>query len=258
MLLLGVFFDAMTGKTPYRMMRGVLAMTAWLVFLLVTAPVSAQSLTLRVIVLHGYPGHTGVHLTYGNEQYYWDPGGNYGQELDECQQTLAENYCRQWYAGFPWDEIKAARRHDVLSGRSAGLMQVLAVEVLDYESPVDVFTFRLTDQAAQRAWQIIQDGAARGGSAAFTTSYPPMLCARAVSAYLRQIGGPFGDLPSYWRPEALARALRPRADGSGETYTLHSPPIQSHINAARRAAGHGPLPLEFALTGPDGGESVSP
>lgn len=211
----------------------------------------AQSTVLRVIVLHGHPGHTSVHLTRGNQQYYWDPGGNYGQELDECLQQYTNGYCRQWYAGFAWEDIKAARRHDIVRGPAADLFQVLAIEMLDYESTMDVFTFQLEGETAQRAWRIIRDGAEQGSHAAFTTSRAPMFCTKAVSSYLRQLGGDLSDFPSLWRPDALAGELTRRGYGMRQSYTLNSPPIQHHIDRVRRAAGVGPLPHEWALTVPE-------
>lgn len=211
----------------------------------------AQSTVLRVIVLHGHPGHTSVHLTRGNEQQYWDPGGNYGQELEECLQTHSGQYCRQWYAGFSWDDIKAARRHDIVRGPAANLFQVLATGLLDYESAADVFTVRLEGETAQRAWQIIRDGAEQGSHAAFTTSRAPMFCTKAVSNYLRQLGGDLSDFPSLWRPDALADELTQRGHGARQGYTLNSPPIQHYIDRVRRAAGAGPLPHEWALTAPE-------
>ena len=217
-----------------------------------TAPSSwAQSTVLRVIVLHGHPGHTSVHLTRGNQQYYWDPGGNYSQELDECLQTHSGQYCRQWYAGFAWEDIKAARRHDIVRGPAADLFQVLAIEMLDYESAVDVFTFQLEGETAQRAWQITRDGAEQGSHVAFTTSRAPMFCTKAVSSYLRQLGGNLSDFPSLWRPETLASELTQRGHGVRQSYTLNSPPIQHYIDRVRRAAGIGPLPQELALTPPN-------
>ena len=214
-------------------------------------PTWAQPTVLRVIVLHGHPGHTSVHLMRGNQQYYWDPGGNYGQELDECLQQHTDGYCRQWYAGFAWEDIKAARRHDIVRGPAADLSQVLAIEMLDYESAVDVFTFQLEGETAQRAWQIIHDGAEQGSHAAFTTSRAPMFCTKAVSSYLRQLGGDLSDFPSLWRPEALASELAQRGHGVRQDYTLNSPPIQHYIDRMRRAAGIGPLPQELALTPPN-------
>lgn len=214
-------------------------------------PAWAQSTVLRVIVLHGHPGHTSVHLTRGSQQYYWDPGGNYGQELEECLQTHSERYCRQWYAGFSWDNIKAARRHDIVRGPAADLLQVLAIEMLDYESMVDVFTFQLKGETAQHAWQIIRDGAEQGSHAAFTTSRAPMFCTKAVSSYLRELGGDLGDFPSLWRPDALADELTRRGYGMRQRYTLDSPLIRHHIDRVRRIAGIGPLPQELALTPPE-------
>ncbi|MBI3570730.1 MAG: hypothetical protein HY082_06450 [Gammaproteobacteria bacterium] len=218
----------------------------------------AQSTVLRVIVLHGHPGHTSVHLTRGNQQYYWDPGGNYGQELDECLQQHTNGYCRQWYAGFAWEDIKAARRHDIVRGPAADLSQVLAIEMLDYESVVDVFTFQLKGETAQRAWQIIRDGAEQGSHAAFTTSRAPMFCTKAVSSYLRQLGGDLSDFPSLWRPDALTDELAQRGHGVRQSYTLNSPPIQHYIDRVRRAAGAGPLPHEWALTVPEGNTLSAP
>lgn len=247
------------GKDRVRSPRRLLQI-GLIVLLAVLVPPSswAQSTILRIIVLHGYPGHTGVHLTRGSDQQYWDPGGNYGQEQEECLQTHAEKYCRQWYAGFSWDDIKAARRHDVFSGRAARLMQVLAVEVLDYEGPVDVFTYRLEGEPARRAWQILHEGATKGAAAAFATRHAPMFCTRAVSSYLREIGGPFSGLSLYWRPTRLAEVLHKRTNVSRETYTLRTPTIQRYINTARKQTGHGPLPMELAVTAPDGRDTLSP
>ena len=242
----------MTGKTLFRS-----SLPAFLLGLLMLAtalgvtPAWAQPTVLRVIVLHGYPGHTGVHLERGNARYYWDPGGNYGQELDECLQQYTDGYCRQWYAGFAWEDIKAARRHDVVRGPAADLFQVLAIEMLDYESTMDVFTFQLEGETAQRAWRIIHDGAEQGNHAAFTTSRAPMFCTKAVSSYLRQLGGNLGVLPSLWRPDALAGELTRRSHGMRQSYTLNSPSIRHHIDRVRRTAGIGPLPHELALTPPN-------
>lgn len=228
---------------------------------LAAAPSWAQTVVLRVIVLHGNPGHTSVHLTRGNEQYYWDPGGNYGQGLDDCLQWHSGAYCREWFAGFAWEDIRAARRHDVIRGRHASLWQVLAIEALDYESTTDVFTLRLDGEAAQRAWQMLHDGAERGNDAAFPTRHAPMFCTRAVTRYLRFVGDGLADLPTLWRPEALVRELHRRGYALGDSYTLHTPSLQSYINGVRHAAGIGPLALELAVgaageTGPaaSGGE----
>lgn len=255
-----MIFTHKLGNNRVRSLRALLQISLIVFLAALAAPSSswAQSTVLRVIVLHGYPGHTGVHLTRGNEQQYWDPGGNYGQELEACLQAHAEKYCRQWYAGFSWDDIRAARRHDVFSGRAAQLMQVLAVEVLDYEGPVDVFTYRLEGDVARRAWRILHEGATQGAGAAFATSHPPMFCTRAVSSYLREIGGPFSDLSSYWRPTRLAEALQQRAGTSHTTYTLRTPTIQSYISTARKRVGHGSLPMELAITAPDGRDTLSP
>lgn len=242
----------MTQKTLFRS-----SLPAFLLGLLMLAtalgvtPAWAQPTVLRVIVLHGHPGHTSVHLTRGSQQYYWDPGGNYGQELEECLQTHSEQYCRQWYAGFSWDNIKAARRHDIIRGPAADLLQVLAIEVLDYESAVDVFTFQLKGETAQRAWQVMRDGAEQGSHAGFTTSRAPMFCTKAVSSYLRQLGGDLNDFPSLWRPDALSDELMRRGYGMRQSYTLNSPLIRHHIDRVRRIAGIGPLPQELALTPPE-------
>lgn len=242
----------MTGKTLFQsrlpvLLAGLLVLTT----VLGATPVWAQATVLRVIVLHGHPGHTSVHLTRGNQQYYWDPGGNYGQELDECLQQHTNGYCRQWYAGFAWEDIKAVRRHDIVRGPAADLFQVLAIEMLDYESTMNVFTFQLEGEIAQRAWQIIHDGAEQGSHAAFTTSRAPMFCTKAVSSYLRQLGGGLSDFPSLWRPEALASELTQRGHGVRQSYTLNSPPIRHYIDRVRRAAGAGPFPQELALTPPN-------
>lgn len=225
---------------------------------LTVPPAWSQPTVLRVIVLHGHPGHTSVHLTRGNQQYYWDPGGNYGQELEECLQTHSGQYCRQWYAGFSLDDIKAARRHDIVRGPAANLFQVLAIELLDYESAVDVFTFQLKGETAKRAWQIIRDGAEQGSHAAFTTSRAPMFCTKAVSSYLRQLGGDLSDFPSLWRPDALADELTQRGHGVRQSYTLNSPLIRHHIDRVRRIAGIGPLPQELALTPPEDNSLLVP
>ena len=242
----------MTKKTLFQsrlpvLLAGLLVLT----IALSATPTWAQSTVLRIIVLHGHPGHTSVHLMRGNQQYYWDPGGNYGQELDECLQQHTDGYCRQWYAGFAWEDIKAARRHDIIRGPAADLSQVLAIEMLDYESAVDVFTFQLEGESARRAWQIIHDGAEQGSHAAFATSRAPMFCTKAVSSYLRQLGGDLSDFPSLWRPDALASELTQRGHGVRQDYTLNSPPIQHHIDRVRRTAGIGPLPQELALTPPN-------
>ena len=242
----------MTKKTLFQsrlpvLLAGLLVLTT----VLGATPVWAQVTVLRVIVLHGHPGHTSVHLTRGNQQYYWDPGGNYGQELDECLQQHVAGYCRQWYAGFAWEDIKSARRHDIVRGPAADLFQVLAIEMLDYESTMDVFTFQLEGETAQRAWRIIHDGAEQGNHAAFTTSRAPMFCTKAVSSYLRQLGGNLSDFPSLWRPDALAGELTRRGHAVRQSYTLNSPSIRHHIDRVRRTAGIGPLPHELALTPPN-------
>ena len=78
-----------------------------------------------------------------------------------------------------------------------------------------------------------------------------MFCTKAVSSYLRQLGGNLSDFPSLWRPEALADELARRGHGVRQGYTLNSPSIQHYIDRVRRSAGAGPLPHEWALTAPE-------
>ncbi|MEK7816594.1 MAG: hypothetical protein AAB294_07225, partial [Pseudomonadota bacterium] len=68
---------------------------------------------------------------------------------------------------------------------------------------------------------------------------------------LRQLGGNLSDFPSLWRPDALADELAQRGHGVRQSYTLNSPPIQRYIDRARRTAGIGPFPHEWALTPPN-------
>ena len=73
-----------------------------------SATTQAADTMLRVLIVFGIPGHTAVHLEREGRQLYWDPGGEYGLELDHCLQARGSGNCDH-FDGFPWERLRLER-----------------------------------------------------------------------------------------------------------------------------------------------------
>ena len=167
-------------------------------------PAHAQETILNVIIVYGGAGHSAIHLERDGQQRYWDPGGFYSNKMDRCREDdNAMNFQR--FAGFPWKELQQARRYDVFLDDAADLLRILTIYHLDGDEKSEVFTFRLEEDMAERAWQLLREGAEKGRKAAFRTDRKPYFCAKSATAYLRALGGRFSGLPWPWFPKRLSK-----------------------------------------------------
>jgi hypothetical protein len=203
---------------------------------------SDRQTALHIIIVYGIPGHAAIHLQQGQRQLFWDPGGFYGTEYDDCVADASPGACQRFKA-FPWEQLKTSRRHDVFLDDTADLMQILSIYHLDGDPWSEIYTVPLSGPLAERAWRLIADGAQLGARAGFQTDRQPMFCAKAVADYLAMVGGPFDGLPRPWLPRAIANELRQRGIRPAASYSLSSPVIRRFINATRLAAN---LPVMFA------------
>ena len=227
------------------MKKAVLAALMWFGF--VGFPLASPDETLmKVLIVFGSPGHSSVYLEHGDQKLYWDPGGFYGTELDECWKHSNEfdpnSACRRFF-GFPWEFLKKSRRNDVFIGDAADLMRVISIYHLDGDIRSQVHTYRLKGERARKAWRLLAEGAELGDGAEFDTDRNPLFCVKGVTDYLTQLGGKFTDIPSHWYPEDLGKVLVQLGAKPGHIYTLDHPHVQRHIAKMRLQAGLGPLNL---------------
>jgi len=203
----------------------------------VTAPVIAEhaSVQLNIVVVYGIPGHSAVHLQRGSQQLYWDPGGFYGTEYDNCVEFNSAGACRR-FRGFPWEHLKTSRRNDVFLGDNADLLQILSIYHLDGDPGSEIYTITLNGALAERAWQLLDEGRRHGHKAAFRTDRQPMFCVKAVAAYLDALGGDFKDMPRPWFPRLLAAELQKRDIALTASYSINSAAIEQYIDNTRQAA----------------------
>ncbi len=206
------------------------------------SPAHAQETILKVIIVYGGAGHSAIHLERDGQQLYWDPGGFYSNEMDRCREDDNDMNCQR-FAGFPWKELQQARRYDVFLDDAADLLRILTIYHLDGDEKSEVFTFRLEGDMAQRAWQLLREGAEKGRKAAFRTDRKPYFCTKSVTAYLRALGGRFSELPRPWFPSSLSKEMKNRGMTPSRVYTLNSPEIGAYIAQVRNQAGLGPLRL---------------
>jgi hypothetical protein len=197
---------------------------------------------VNIVIVYGIPGHSAVHLQRESQQLYWDPGGFYGTEYDNCVEFNSPGACRR-FQGFPWEHLKAARRNDVFSGKDASLMQILSIYHLDGDPRSEIYTIKLKGDQAEHAWQLLDDGRKRGREAAFKTNRQPMFCVKAVADYLNELGGSFEDMPHPWLPRRLAAELQQRRIFVTASYSINTPLIQQHIDNTRLATN---LPVMFS------------
>lgn len=188
--------------------------------------------TLSIVIVHGIPGHSAVHLQRGAQQLYWDPGGFYGSEYDDCVELSSVGACRR-FGGFPWESLKAGRDNDIFRGENADLLRVLSIYHLDGDPESGVYSIQLYGGAGERAWQLLNDGR----EATFRTDRQPLFCVKSVAEYLDRLGGKFEGMPRPWLPGALATELTDRGLRKSATYTIESPVIQAYINTTRQTAG---------------------
>lgn len=207
---------------------------------LATAVKSATQ--MKIVVVFGDPGHSSIHLQRNGEQLYWDPGGAYGTELDVCLQDSPVDYCER-FSGFPWDQMKKNRDRDIFTGDSADLMRVISVYHLFGDDRIDVYTFDLQGDMADRAWRLL--AIADADKISFDTDREPMFCVKGVTEYLAELGGPFRGIAHPWFPEDLGRELARLGMKPGETYTLRDTKVQDYIHQVRNAHGLSVMEFDF-------------
>ncbi len=198
---------------------------------------------MRVLVVFGSPGHSSVHLQRDGQQLYWDPGGAYGTEKDDCLEYNSDGFCSR-FDGFPLARLKRNRRFDVFFGDDADLLRVISVYHLDGDVKSQVYRFELYGDRGQRAWDLLYQGRLKGREAPFGTDRNPMFCVKAVTEYLAELGGQFEDMPSPWFPSDLAEQMALLGAKPSHVYTLHDPEILAYIRRVRREAGLAVLRLD--------------
>ena len=203
--------------------------------------IRAAETTLRVLIVFGVPGHTAVHLQRAGRQLYWDPGGEYGLELDHCLQARGSGNCTH-FAGFPWERLRLERRNDVVFDELADLTRVLSIYHLDGDDASHVYTFRLMGEEGRRAWDYLYQGAIGSSQAEFDTDRMPSFCVKSVAEYLNRLGGRFAQLPRPWFPGQLDEAMKRLGATPSAVYSLDHPEVLSYIRVTRSAAGLDPLP----------------
>lgn len=197
---------------------------------------AANETLLKIIVVYPAAGHSAVYLERGGQKMYWDPGGTYGSELEECLDTNNaefQAYCER-FLGFPWFELNQTRRHDVLLNEMADLTRVLSIYFLDGDSKIKVFTIKLNGEMGERAWNMIKNGARHGSRAKFKTDRLTLTCTKAVSGYLLELGDIFSGISKPWYPDALAKDLKRIGELEQTTYTMAHTEIQDYIKSVRK------------------------
>ncbi len=198
---------------------------------------------MRVLVVFGAPGHSSVHLQRDGQQLYWDPGGAYGTEKDDCLEYNSDDFCGR-FNGFPLERLKRNRRFDVFFGDDADLMRVVSIYHLDGDVKSQVYHFELHGNMGRRAWDLLHQGWLKGRQARFRTDRNPMFCVKAVTEYLAELGGEFKGMPSPWFPSDLAEEMARRGARPSRVYKLHDPAVTSYIAQTRRKAGLAALGLD--------------
>jgi len=232
-----------SSRTKRRTQIRMHALRFLLIFAAVIACASAEegdATLLSIVIVTGVPGHTAVHLERNGEQLYWDPGGEYGTEMQQCRDVRSSGHCGH-LDGFELDEIARSRQNDVFVGDAATLVRILSVYHLDEDPESAVYTFRLTGEQGQRAWDLLYDGYRLGGDAEFNTKRLPSYCVKSVTAYLDEVGGQFDDMPRPWFPSRLGDELQRRGMQPSVVYSLNHPQIQRQIRQRRSRAGLEPL-----------------
>jgi len=226
-------------------MKRVLPPVALLAALLSpTLSAAAEETVMRVLVVIGQPGHNAVHLQRGPQQLYWDPGGEYGTEMEQClERNSKQSHCNHLEA-LDLERIREGRQNDVFMGEDAELIHLLSVYHLDQDQNSYVYTFRLQGEQGQRAWDLLYDGSRLGGEAEFSTNRLPSFCVKSVAEYLNEVGGEFSDLPRPWFPSRMAKELEKLGATPTHSYTLAHPEIQSYIRTRRSTAGFEPLLMQ--------------
>ena len=224
----------------------VFALSSLLMPVLLT-PLTAgagEETLMRVLVVIGKPGHNAVHLQRGDRQLYWDPGGEYGTEMDQClERTSKESHCNH-LEGMDLERISEGRSNDVFMGEDAEFIHLLSVYHLDQDQNSYVYTYRLNGDQGQRAWDLLYDGSRLGGKAEFSTNRLPSMCVKSVAEYLNEVGGQFADLPRPWFPSRMQEELEKRGARPSAMYTLSHPEIQGYIRQRRSSAGLQPLLMQ--------------
>ena len=198
---------------------------------------------MRVLVVFGAPGHSSVHLQRGGQQLYWDPGGAYGTEKDDCLEYNSDSFCGR-FDGFPLERLKRNRRFDVFVGDDADLMRVVSIYHLDGDVKSQVYHFELHGDMGRRAWDLVHRGWAEGRRARFRTDRNPMFCVKAVTEYLAELGGEFKGMPRPWFPSELAEEMARLGAKPSHVYRLNDPAVTSYIAQTRREAGLAALRLD--------------
>jgi len=206
---------------------------------------------MKVLIILGSPGHSSVYLERNGQQLYWDPGGYYGTELEECYKYGSEydpnSACRRFF-GFPWERLLESRDRDLFMGDAADLMRVISIYHLDGDVRSQVHTFHLTGKQAERAWGLLAEGLDPESTEEFDTDRNPLFCAKGVTDFLSELGGQFADFPSLWFPEELGEAMAEIGSKPSQIYTLDHPDIQQYIAKVRSKAGRNALPLSLSLS----------
>ena len=163
---------------------------------------------------------------------YWDPGGSYGTELDECLDVRSTPNCEGFY-GFPWAELKRARKNDVFDGDMADLLRVITIYHLNGDKKNQAISFSLTGDLAELAWALIADGRQNSDKATLKTNRNAPYCTRAVSEYFRELGGPFRDIQLTWYPMDLGKQLLALNPTDTKIYTIDNELVQKTISMVR-------------------------
>jgi hypothetical protein len=198
----------------------------------------AAPTVMRILVVYG-PGHSAIGLERDGHYYYWDPGGSYGEELTRCrnagQVSAAMGACNHLLA-FDWEALETGRRNDVFTGPIARFMHVLSVYHSNGSHASKVYTVTLDEATGERAWEMVRRGRELAGEAAFATDRQPFFCVKAVTEFLRALGGRFADIDSPWRPGRLEAELARLGLAPSHSFTRSSPEITGFVNGLRRSA----------------------
>ncbi|MBT5229780.1 MAG: hypothetical protein HOM11_05830 [Methylococcales bacterium] len=193
--------------------------------------IAAESV-MTVVIVYGAPGHSAVHLQHKGQQLYWDPGGEYGTERDDCLKESTEKYCAR-FAGFPWAKIKAARQDDVFLGEAADLMQLISVYHLDGDEKIKIYRFDINGTVANKAWSLLAGPLAED----FDPDREPMFCVKGVTEFLEELGGQFKGIDHPWYPSELGDEMARIGAKPSDIFTLYHPKVDQAIQQIRQKAG---------------------
>jgi hypothetical protein len=203
-----------------------------LISALLSGFVWAEPTQMTVMVVYGAPGHSSIHLKNASGELYWDPGGAFGTEYDDCREDSSEKYCQR-FAGFPWHSLKNNRKNDVFMGDSANLMRVISTYHLDGDDKTQIYQFQLNQQQSNKAWAML----GQNGTSDFETDRNPMFCVKAVTEFLENIGGQFTGIKHPWYPEELGQDLIRLGAKPNQTFSIEHEAVQNYVQQTRQKAG---------------------